>query len=239
MATFVLSDLHLNPERPRSTDAFVKFLRGPARAAAAIYLLGDLVEYWVGDDMLDIEKPEFVAALHDLSDTGTAIYLMHGNRDFLMGDRFAQATGCQYIPDPYVVDLCGEKTLLMHGDTLCSDDVEYQKFRLQVRDPAWQKAFLQKSYADRIAMARSARTESVRHTAEQPEYIMDVSQPAVDAAMRAAGVHRLIHGHTHRPGHHRFMLDGSPAERIVLGDWYKTASALRIDEQGITFIALD
>jgi UDP-2,3-diacylglucosamine hydrolase len=232
MAIFVLSDLHLCAERPEATRAFVRFLSGPARGADGVYLLGDLVEYWIGDDMLDVERPEFVSPLRELSDSGTPVHFMHGNRDFLIGERFARETGCRLLADPTVVDWYGVKTLLMHGDTLCVDDAAYQKFRAQVRDPGWQRDFLRRGYAERAELAKSARAESLRHTRDQPEYIMDVNQAAVESAMRAAGVTRLIHGHTHRPGAHRFVLDGRRVERIVLGDWYTSASALRVDDDG-------
>jgi UDP-2,3-diacylglucosamine hydrolase len=238
MAIFVLSDLHLSAERPQAMRAFVHFLQHEARGAEGLYILGDLVEYWIGDDMLDIEPPEFIAPMRALMESGTMVGFMPGNRDFLIGARFAAATGCRLLDDPTVVEWYGVKTLLMHGDTLCVDDSAYQEFRRQVRDPAWQRTFLQRSYAERTAIATSARAQSQRHTHGQPEYIMDVNQAAVESAMRTAGASRLIHGHTHRPGSHRFALDGRGVERVVLGDWYHCASVLRVDAAGLTTLAL-
>lgn len=238
MAIFILSDLHLCAERPLATRAFNRFLSEHAPHAQAVYLLGDLVEYWIGDDTLEVDPPDFIDPLRAVTDSGVAVFFMHGNRDFLMGSRFAAATGCRMLADPTVEVFFGIKTLLMHGDTLCVDDVAYQRFRTLVRDPHWQRDFLSKSYSERTTLAQSARTESRQHARDQPEYIMDVNQSAVEDAMRRAGVSRLIHGHTHRPDTHHFHLDGQPAERIVLGDWYQHASALRLDASGIQTIQL-
>jgi len=161
-----------------------------------------------------------------LRDSGVPIYFMHGNRDFLLGAEYAKRAGMELLADPTIVELDGERTLLMHGDTLCTDDVEYQKFRGLVRNPAWQQQFLAKPLAERRAFAAQARGESRKQTAMKAAEIMDVNQGAVESAMRTHGVRRLIHGHTHRPATHRFDLDGQAAERIVLGDWYEQSSVL-------------
>jgi UDP-2,3-diacylglucosamine hydrolase len=158
---------------------------------------------------------------------------MHGNRDFLLGEGFARATGCTLLTDPTVIELGGEPTLLMHGDTLCTDDTEYQQFRALVRNPAWQQQFLARPITERRAIAANLRETSRQRTGDKAAYIMDVNSRAVDAALRAHGVQRLIHGHTHRPAVHALDIDGQPAQRIVLGDWYEQGSVLRCDADGL------
>ena len=229
MATLFISDLHLDESRPHIVDLYTDLLAGDARGAYALYILGDLFESWIGDDD-DAALPARVAeATHALSDTGVPVYFMHGNRDFLLGADYAARAGMTLLTDPSVVDIGGERTLLMHGDTLCTGDVEYQKFRALVRDPRWQQQFLAKPLVERRAFAAQARGESRKHTATAKPEIMDVDPQAVEAAMRAHGVRKLIHGHTHRPATHRFDLDGTAAERVVLGDWYEQDSVLRLD----------
>jgi len=226
VATLFISDLHLDDARPQITRQFARLLATEARAADALYILGDLFESWIGDDddaPLAAHVADNLRALHD---AGVPVYFMHGNRDFLLGEDYARRAGMVLLPDPTIVDLNGERILLMHGDTLCSDDVEYQKFRTLVRNPEWQQAFLAKPLAERRAFAAVARGESGRHTAMKAAEIMDVNPLAVLAALRTHGVRKLIHGHTHRPATHRLDLDGATAERIVLGDWYEQSSAL-------------
>ncbi|MFT3789585.1 MAG: UDP-2,3-diacylglucosamine diphosphatase [Rudaea sp.] len=228
MTALFISDLHLDPQRPHIVDLFAALLAGEARRADALYILGDLFEAWIGDDD-DAALPARVAqATRALRDAGVPVYFMHGNRDFLLGADYAARAGITLLADPTVIELGGERTLLMHGDTLCTDDVEYLKFRALVRDPRWQAQFLSKPLAERRAFAAQARGESRRHTSVARPEIMDVNQAAVAAAMRAHGVRKLIHGHTHRPATHRFELDGQTAERIVLGDWYEQDSVLRL-----------
>ena len=228
MSTLFISDLHLDESRPHIVDLFVRLLEGPARDAQALYILGDLFESWVGDDD-DAPLPARVAAAsRALSDSGVPVHFIHGNRDFLLGPAYAARAGMTLLRDGSVIDLAGERTLLMHGDTLCSDDVEYLKFRAMVRDPRWQEQFLARPLTERRAFAAQARGESRRHTAVARPEIMDVNAGAVVEAMRARGVRRLIHGHTHRPATHRFDLDGKPAQRIVLGDWYEQDSFLSL-----------
>ncbi len=229
MSTLFISDLHLDASRPHIVDLFATLLAGDARDAKALYILGDLFESWIGDDDDAALAGQVADATRALRDSGVPVYFMHGNRDFLLGDEYAARSGMTLLADPTVVAIGGERTLLMHGDTLCTDDVEYQKFRSMVRDARWQQPFLARPLADRRAFAAQARGESRKHTAEARPEIMDVNEAAVAAAMRTHGVRKLIHGHTHRPATHRFDLDGVPAERIVLGDWYEQDSVLRVD----------
>lgn len=226
MATLFISDLHLDETRPRLVEAFEDFLATQAGGAQALYILGDLFESYIGDDDDAPLNARVARATRKLRDAGVTVYFMHGNRDFLLGRDYAERAGMTLLDDPSVIELSGERVLLAHGDTLCTDDVEYLKFRALARDPAWQRAFLAKPLGERRAFAAQARGESRKHTASAKPEIMDVNQSAVEAAMRAHGVRRLIHGHTHRPATHHFDVDASPAERIVLGDWYEQASAL-------------
>lgn len=228
MTTLFISDLHLTADRPAITELFFDFLEREARRAQALYILGDFFEYWIGDDAL--EQPEFrpiAERLHSLVVGGTPVGIMRGNRDFLLGERFAAETGCRLVEDPTVIDLYGTPVLLMHGDTLCTDDVEYMAVRRMTRSADWQREFLAKPASERDAIARGHRERSRQATARKAAEIMDVTQTAVAAAMRAHNVRHLIHGHTHRPGEHIFTLDGAPACRIVLGDWYRNGSVLR------------
>jgi len=228
MTTLLISDLHLDPQRPRILDLFADLLAGEARRADALYILGDLFDSWIGDDDDAALAVQVAQATRALRDSGVPIWFMHGNRDFLLGADYAARAGMSLLADPSVVELGGERVLLMHGDTLCTDDTEYLKFRALVRDPRWQAQFLAKPLAERRAFAAQARGESRRHTSAAKPEIMDVNQEAVAAAMRTHGVHKLIHGHTHRPATHHFDLDGRTAERVVLGDWYEQDSVLRI-----------
>ena len=228
MPTLFISDLHLDPARPHIVDLYTRFLAGQARGADALYILGDLFESWIGDDD-DSELAERVASsTKALCDSGVPVFFMHGNRDFLLGADYAARAGMTLLPDPMMITLAGENTLLMHGDTLCTDDIEYQKFRTLVRDPGWQRQFLAKPLSERRAFAAQARGESKQQTAMKAAEIMDVNRRAVEEAMRAHSVRRLIHGHTHRPATHQFELDGQTAERIVLGDWFEQGSVLTL-----------
>jgi len=226
MTTLFISDLHLDESRPQIVDLFLRFLRAEARSATSLYILGDLFESWIGDDDDGPLSAVIAEGLLGLSGSGVRIYFMHGNRDFLLGAEYAARAGMSLLSDPTIIELGGERTLLMHGDTLCTDAVEYQKFRMMVRDPRWQQRFLAQTLSERRAFAEQARGESRRHTAMKTAEIMDVNQHAVIAAMRSHGVHRLIHGHTHRPATHRLDIGGKVAERIVLGDWYEQSSVL-------------
>lgn len=227
MTTLFISDLHLDGSRPEITRLFFEFLGGEARDAEALYILGDLFEAWIGDDDDDPHHQAVIARLQDIARV-VPVAVMRGNRDFLYGPRFAAMSGCRLLPDEEVIELHGTPTLLMHGDQLCTDDGEYQAVRRMAHDPAWQKAVLAKPLAERREMAREARRQSTIENAMKTSAIMDVNADAVAVAMREHGVTHLIHGHTHRPAVHEFELDGRPAQRIVLGDWYDQGSVLRV-----------
>ena len=232
--TLFIADLHLDERRPAIVELFLRFLQAEAGRAGALYILGDLFEAWIGDDAVPADHP-VLAALRAFTAAGTPLYVMRGNRDFLLGDGFAHATGATLLPDPTVVELGGERVLLMHGDLLCTDDTEYQQFRAMVTDPDWQRDFLARPIDERIALARDARAQSDSRNsalAATDHGIMDVNAEAVVQTMREHGVRRLIHGHTHRPGQHEPLVDGAPGHRIVLGDWFEQGSVLRHDEAG-------
>lgn len=230
--TLFISDLHLDPDRPAITALFLEFVGGIGGRADALYILGDLFEAWVGDDDDAEPNRSVCAALAACAAAGTPVYVMHGNRDFLLGERFAREAGCTLLDDPARIDLYGTPTLLMHGDLLCTDDIEYQAFRRQARSTAWQAELLAKPLAERRAIASEMRRVSREKTGGKPEAIMDVTADAVVAAMRDHGTDRLIHGHTHRPAQHELVIDGRPAQRIVLGDWYDQGSVLACTPEG-------
>jgi len=234
MSTLFISDLHLEDSQPRTTGWLLEFLNGPARNAEAVYILGDLFEYWIGDDALSATANEVAGALAELSGSGVPCYFMHGNRDFLLGDRYAAQAGITLVHEPLVIDLYGTPTLLLHGDSLCTDDVEYQAFRSQSRNPAWQAAILTRSVAERLQMAQEARNASKTHTETASMDIMDVNDLAVREQFRKYPVERIIHGHTHRPALHRYVLeDAREVERVVLADWYTKSSYLSVGPNGL------
>lgn len=238
MTTLFISDLHLDQSRPDISDQFVQFLKGPASDAEALYILGDLFEAWIGDDDDNPAALSVVAGLNELARSGVITYFMVGNRDFLVGDTFLERAGCRSLMEPTVVDLYGQRVLLVHGDSLCVDDHEYMAFRTMVRNPAWQAAFLAKPLGERRAIAEQARLVSKSNTAQKPAEIMDVNPDAVAALMMEQRVNILLHGHTHRPNIHSFNLPSGPATRIVLGDWYTQGSNLRWDAHGYQLQAL-
>ncbi len=240
MASLFISDLHLCPSRPRSHRLFLDFLAGPARTAAALYILGDLFEYWAGDDDLDDPFNAGVCdGLHALSASGVPIFFMAGNRDFLAGEGFAQACGLTLLPDPALIEAAGTTILLMHGDTLCTDDDAYQAFRAEVRAPEWRQAFLALPLARRKARIEDLRIESEEQKRSKPMDIMDANPAAVLQALTFHGCSRLIHGHTHRPALHRIEIDGRACERWVLPDWYETGGYLTCDERGCRLVMFD
>jgi len=232
MATLFASDLHLCPTRPAINQTFFEFLRGPAVQAEALYILGDLFEYWAGDDDDDPFGASVLKALAEFSAHGVPLYLMHGNRDFLIGERFTAACKASLLPDPTLVNLYGLPTLLMHGDTLCTDDVRYLEFRAKARNPAWQREFLAQPLPKRREIIAGLRSENAEEKKLKTEEIMDATQAGIEAALRAHGYPRLIHGHTHRPALHHHSVDGHDCERWVLADWYKSGSYLRCDAAG-------
>lgn len=234
--TLFISDLHLTPERPEILQLFHAFAEGlDPTEVEGLYILGDLFEAWVGDDEDDPVLRGIVQALRALVERGIPVHFMRGNRDFLAGRGFAEASGCHLLEDPACIELHGRAVLLSHGDTLCTDDVAYQRFRAQVRDPAWQRALLARPLAERRRLAAQLREESERSTAGKRPELMDVNPAAVEAAFRTHGVDLLIHGHTHRPAIHALTVDGRRCWRIVLGDWYAQGSVLEADARG-TFV---
>ncbi|HEY8606397.1 MAG TPA: UDP-2,3-diacylglucosamine diphosphatase [Noviherbaspirillum sp.] len=227
VALFV-SDVHLQPALPRTTQAFLDFLRKHACRAQRLYLLGDLFEYWAGDD--DIEDPynlAVVAALREVSDAGVQLYWIPGNRDFLVGEAFAGAAGLQLLSEPHVLQLAGRKLVLVHGDAQCTDDTGYMAFRAQVRQPGWQAAFLAKSLAERKAIIAGMRSGSREAQREKSYAIMDVNQEAIEDLFAASGAEAMIHGHTHRPAVHRHPAPQGERERHVLPDWDCDATPAR------------
>ncbi|MFG6137142.1 UDP-2,3-diacylglucosamine diphosphatase [Halomonas sp. B23F22_10] len=229
MSTLLISDLHLHPGAPAITEGFLNWLETRAAGAEALYILGDFFEAWIGDDLLDLGAADptgtaalaerIAEALKQRAEAGTAIYLMHGNRDFLLGERFAEAAGATLLPDPSVVTLGDERVLLMHGDSLCTLDEAYMAFRAKARDPQWQAQILAMPIPERIALAKQLRDQSGEANSNKAEDIMDVTPAEVVQALREHGVTTMIHGHTHRPAAHDVDLDGATARRFVLGDW--------------------
>jgi len=221
-----VSDVHLDADSPEAVEQFLTFLRTYAANAEALYILGDLFEVWVGDDETEAAKTTVRQGLRSLTASGVACFILHGNRDFLLGRGFCDDTGCQMLPDPVITELDSERVLLTHGDGLCTDDHSYQELRSIVRTAPWQRRFLALPLADREMLANQARAGSRQHTARTIPKIMDVNPEAVATAFRVTGAHRIIHGHTHRPGIHDLTVEGTPVQRIVLGAWYEQGSYL-------------
>jgi UDP-2,3-diacylglucosamine hydrolase len=228
LSVLFVSDLHLDEARPAITELFLRFLHDEGRKAQAMYVLGDLFEAWVGDDDDSPLAGSVAEALRGVRDAGAELGFIRGNRDFLVGQEYAARCGMTLLPDPCVLRLNDEPVLLLHGDLLCSDDIKYLEFRRQVREPAWQAAFLSQPLAARQAFAKKARAESSTRQAGMPLEIGDATQEAVDEMFMRFGVKRMIHGHTHRPAVH----EGEYGQRIVLGDWYEQGSVLRLDDAG-------
>ena len=239
MATLFISDLHLEPERPDITARFLALLRESAPGADSLYILGDLFEAWVGDDDDDPLPATIASAIAELTGSGVPCHFMHGNRDFLLGADYAARCGMALLPESLVIDLHGTPTLLLHGDTLCTDDFAYQVFRKQARNPAWQAQVLAQPLAVRRAMARQARAASAAHMAAAAPEIMDVNADTVRRAFADARVPRMIHGHTHRPAVHALDVDGSTAQRVVLGDWHAGGWTLWVDAAGTRLSPMD
>jgi UDP-2,3-diacylglucosamine hydrolase len=229
-----ISDLHLCDSRPHINQAFIQFLQTTATQAKSLFILGDLFEYWAGDDAIAIGQHQAViGALKNLSQTNTQVFFMHGNRDFLLGDTFAVACGATFLPDPSLLMLFEKPVLLSHGDALCTDDTAYMQFREIVRNAAWQAEFLAQPLSQRIAYIEKLRTKSEQEKSTKSMQIMDVNANAVAQLMRENNYPPLlIHGHTHRPNTHLLTLDGHKSERWVLGDWYEHGSYLSLDEKG-------
>jgi UDP-2,3-diacylglucosamine hydrolase len=237
-AALFISDLHLSPERPLPVHLFYRFIEEVAPRASALYVLGDFLEAWVGDDTLSHPfHHDLATALKVLSDRGVALFFLPGNRDFLVGPAFAAAAGLTLLADPARIDLFGTATLLTHGDQFCTDDAEYQDFRRQVRDPAWQQQFLRQPLQQRLALAKALRESSEHAKASKRPEIMDVNSVAISDMLKipigcAPPIRRIIHGHTHRPARHEHLIDGQRVERWVLPDWYEQGGYLACDADG-------
>ena len=228
----LISDLHLEEKRPDITRAFLLFLATRARQAEALYILGDFFEVWIGDDGMTPFQHEIADALRELSEAGTRIYLMHGNRDFLIGQRFCREAGCTLLSDPHKVQMNGEPVLLMHGDSLCTLDVGYMKLRRWLRNPLSLLILRNLPLSTRQKLARKLRNESRAQTRMKANEIVDVTPEEVVRVMAEYGVRTLIHGHTHRPAVHELIVNGQAARRIVLGDWDRQGWALQVDDEG-------
>ena len=233
--TVFISDLHLAPERPQIIELFLRFADDVAAKADTLYILGDFVEYWLGDDDPAPSLTPVFDKLTELSEKhNTRVYFMHGNRDFLIGDELASRCRFQLIDEPYKLTVNGQRALLMHGDTLCSDDIEYQKFRQMVRSPQWKQEILSKTLEERIQIARQFREQSQKSTTEKEETIMDVNQQTTEKVFIDNAITLLIHGHTHRPAIHHKTINQIETTRIVLGDWYHSGSYLIIRDNDTT-----
>jgi len=219
--TLFIADLHLTPQLPDLLNQFIQFLTDPAKYWEKIYILGDLFEVWLGDDEDEPAYQQVIQNLRTLTAQGTLVFVMRGNRDFLLDQQFSQMTGCQLMTDLTVIDLYGTPTLLMHGDTLCTKDTAYQAFRQQVRSPQWQQQFLAQPLAQRRLIAQQARLQSQQYTQQIADEIMDVTQSEVIRVMQQYDVINLIHGHTHRPAIHQFLINEQSAWRKVVGAWHK------------------
>jgi UDP-2,3-diacylglucosamine hydrolase len=236
-ATLFISDLHLSGDRPAINRRFFAFLREQAARASVLYVLGDLFEYWIGDEELDAADADplgrqVAEAFGALTRRGIGVRLMHGNRDFLLGKRFCEVSGARLLEDPAVEKVGGARTLLMHGDTLCTDDLDYQAWRRIARSREWQREFLAKTLPERRKALQALREKSKEVVGAKPAEIMDVNQGAVREALRAHSLTRLVHGHTHRPARHELEVDGRRCERWVLPDWYEHGGYLAIDDTG-------
>ena len=232
MRNLFISDLHLEAQRPDITRAFLRFLNEQASQADALYILGDFFEVWLGDDNPDPLADQVSAALRQLSLKGIAIYLMHGNRDFLIGKDFCRRSGATLLKDPTVIQLHGEPVLLIHGDSLCIDDTDYMRMRRWLRNPLSLFILRNLPLKTRHRIGRKLRNESQTRTRYKSLDITDVNNAEVLRVMRAHGVNTLIHGHTHRPAVHPLEIDGKAVKRIVLGDWDRSGWMLEVDEEG-------
>jgi len=233
MSAVFISDLHLQPERPDITRAFFHFLKTRVKTNDQLYILGDFFEVWIGDDHKTEFNQSVIRALQDTASLGTEIFIMHGNRDFLIGDAFCQEAKCTLLPDPTCIELNGERILLMHGDSLCTRDTEYMQFRQLTRNPAWQKQLLDKPIKERLAIARQIRGQSTESNRQKAEDIMDVTPNEAVRLMVEHKVQTLIHGHTHRPHTHNITINNRSAQRIVLGDWGPLGWMITQDETKI------
>ncbi len=233
MTTIFVADLHLCSQRPTLIEGFVEFIKDTVTGCNEFYMLGDIFEAWIGDDYLDPALLTVVNALQTLSNNGTKLYFQRGNRDFLVGESFTNLIGATLLEDSYLVELNTQTALVMHGDQLCTDDIEYQKFRTLVRSDNWRSDFLSKSIENRLQIAEHLRTQSKEHSSKKSQEITDVNSDQVVTALVNAEVTLLIHGHTHRPAIHDVQLSNSQkATRMVLGDWGESLWYIKSDEHG-------
>lgn len=236
MPTLFISDLHLSPDNQDLIKLTIEFLQQETKDIQTLYILGDLFNTWLGDDIIPAEFEPLINQLQQLKQNGITIYLMVGNRDFMLGKRFAELAGCKLITDPVVIDLYGTQTLLMHGDSLCIDDVSYQRYRRWTRSKFLQWCFLHLTVNYRQGISDKIKQKSREQKQFKSAMIMDVNQQEVIASMTKFNVRRLIHGHTHRPAFHQLTINGENAQRIVLGDWENTVSYLKCDDQQIKLV---
>ena len=237
--SLLISDLHLCAKQPHCAQLFLHFMQHTAPRAEALYVLGDLFESWAGDDELDDPfHQQITRALSTLAASGTQLFIMHGNRDFLMAEKWAAACHATLLPDPALVNLYGTPTLLTHGDTLCTDDAAYQSYRSQVHEPAWQQQFLNQPLAQRKAFIEQLRMRSENEKSHKSSNLMEVNDTAVSNLLREHNYPRLIHGHTHRPQRHQHEVDSHICERWVLGDWDNNANALCCNSYGCEYLAV-
>jgi len=239
MTTFFISDIHISEQYPEIGEQLIDFLENQAQQSDALYILGDLFEYWLGDDDTNHEYKKIKSTLKLYTDKKIPTYLMHGNRDFLIGETFANETGITILPDPSIIDLYGEKILISHGDIFCTDDIEYQLSRESTRNPNWQKMILGKSLKERKKLAYEARKKSSKHTRQTKKILMDVNQNEINETFKKYGLNQIIHGHTHKPAIHNSMINGELYKRIVLGDWYDQGSVLKWDQSGPELVTLN
>ncbi len=238
MTTLFISDIHISEQHPEICDQLIDFLENHTQQSKALYILGDLFEYWLGDDDTNPEYKRIKLALKKISNKNIPTYFMHGNRDFLIGESFARETGITILSDPSIIELYNEKILISHGDIFCTDDIDYQSSRKLTRDPNWQKIILGKSLEERKAFAYEARKKSSIHTQKTNEALMDVNQSEINKAFKKYGLNKIIHGHTHKPAIHNSIINGEPYKRIVLGDWYEQGSVLKWSQSGPELVTL-
>ncbi len=232
MLTVFVSDVHLDPRRADISAQFLTFLQSLPAKTERLFIVGDLFEAWIGDDAPDKLAQQVIESLAAVTNKGIAGFFTHGNRDFLIGEHFAAQTGFRLLGEAELIDCYGQQILLMHGDSLCTDDIEYQKLRMMVRNPQWQTQILSQSVEQRIALAQQMRTASAEQMSTKAEHIMDVNQSAVDHILDEMNTDILLHGHTHRPNIHRYQYDGRERTRLVLGDWYEQGSVIYWSAQG-------
>ena len=239
MTITFISDLHISESQPEIANQFIDFLDNCAQNSDALYILGDLFEYWIGDDNPDPYYKDIILCLNKYITNGIPTYFIHGNRDFLIGEKFSKDTGIKILKDPSIIKINEERVLISHGDIFCTDDHEYQATRRVTRDPEWQKMMLKKSIREREDFALKVREKSKQSTKYLDENITDVNKKEINETFKNNNLAKIIHGHTHKPGIHNMLLDNTPHQRIVLGDWYEQGSILQWEKSGPNLITLN